>query len=103
MAKVRLDPMFAGISGTIGDFVFKRTKNGETIITKRPEPSRAEPSPAQKAQRERFKQASQYARAALADPNMRALYEEMAAKQGKSVFAAARADYFIKKDLLSEK
>jgi hypothetical protein len=102
MAKVRLDPLFAGISGTLGDLVFKRTKNGETIVARRPEKSNAKPSPAQQAQRERFKLASAYAKAALADPDLRAIYEKRAAQEGQSAFVLARTDYFDGKDLLSK-
>jgi hypothetical protein len=103
MAKIKLDPLFAGISGTIGDLVFKRTANGQTIVARRPRKSNAEPSPAQKAQRERFKLASAYAKAALADPDLRAIYEERAAKVREGAFALARMDYLDGKDLLSNK
>jgi hypothetical protein len=37
-------------------------------------------SPAQKAQRRRFKMASAYAKAAMADPTVRAAYEQKARK-----------------------
>ena len=100
MAKIKLDPMFAGISGTLGDLVFKRSKNGETIVSRRPVKSNAEPSPAQKAQRERFKLASAYARAAMADPAVRAVYEERAANEKQGAFALARKAYFDGKVLL---
>ena len=99
MAKVMLDPLFAGLSGTMGDLVFKRTRNGQTIVCQRPRKSNAEPSPAQKAQRERFKLAGAYAKAALADPDLRAFYEERAEKEGQSAFALARTDYFDGKHL----
>jgi hypothetical protein len=94
MAKVKLDPLFASISGTMGGFVFKKSKRGEAIIARRPQKLNTKPSPAQKAQRERFKLANAYARAALADPVLRAVYEAIAAEEGLSVFAAACADYF---------
>lgn len=103
MPKVKLNPLFAGISGTMGDLVFKRTANGQTILARRPRKTNAEPSPAQNAQRERFKLASAYARAALADPDVRAIYEERAAKERKSAYALARTDYYDGKDLLSNK
>ena len=72
------------------------------ILAQRPRKSKTEPSEAQKAQRERFKQANQYARAALADPATRAHYEKIAAQQGGSTFAAASTDYLQGKDLLSK-
>jgi hypothetical protein len=103
MAKIKLDPLFAAISGTIGDFVFKKSRKGEAIVARRPKKSNAEPSEAQKAQRERFKLANAYAKAAMADPDVRAFYEERAAEEGQGAFALARIDYFNGEDLLSKK
>ena len=103
MAKAKLDPMFVAISGTMGDFVFRKSKKGEVIIARRPKKSNAEPSEAQKANRQRFHEAAKYAKAALADPDVRAIYEEMAAKQGTGAYAAARSDYFNGNNLLAKK
>jgi hypothetical protein len=103
MAKIKLDPIFVGISGTIGDIVFRKSKNGETIISRRPRKSNAKPSEAQKAQRQRLTQANAYAKAALADPDLRAVYEEIAAQEGTGAFTAARNDYLKGKALLSKK
>jgi hypothetical protein len=94
MAKAKLDPLFISLSGTMGDVVFRRSKRGEVIIAKRPRKSNAPLSKAQQANRQRFTEASKYASAALADPALRAVYEEIAAQEGISVFAAARAGYF---------
>jgi hypothetical protein len=89
MKKVKLimrpavNPIFAGISGSLGDIVFRSSKNGETIIAKRPRKSNAGPSEAQKANRERFAQANAYARAALADPDLRLSMKRGLRKSGK--------------------
>ncbi len=80
MAKVTLNPLIKQLSGKMGDVVFRVSSIGETIITKAPDMSQVKWSPAQKAQRERFKQAVTYAKAAMAEPNVRAVYEKMAAK-----------------------
>jgi hypothetical protein len=37
----------------------------------------------------------------MADSAVRAVYEQMAVKEGKGAFAAAQSDYFNGKDLLS--
>lgn len=103
MSKVKLDPLFVEISGTMGNFVFKRSRKGEAIVARRPRKSQTRPSEAQKAQRERFKLAVAYARAAMADPAVRVIYEELARKEGLSVFAAAQSDYFKGIDLLARK
>ena len=102
MAKIKLDPLFAQISGTMGGFVFRKSKRGEAIVSRRPRKSNARPSAAQKAQQERFTLASAYAKAAMADPDVSAVYQERAAKEGKGAFALARSDYFKGKDLLSK-
>jgi hypothetical protein len=103
MAKIKLNPLFDEISGTFGDVVFRKSKNGETYISSRPQKSNAEPSEAQLAQRQRFKLANAYAQAAMADPEVRAIYEELAEEEGRSAYEAARQDYFKGNDLLSKK
>jgi hypothetical protein len=103
MAKVRLDPLFSGISGRMGDLVFRTSKNGQVTVSQRPRKSGAAPSEAQQANRQRFAEASKYASAALANPALRAVYENRAAKEGTSAFALARNDYLQGKDLLTEK
>jgi hypothetical protein len=102
MAKVKLQPWVAGFSGKMGDVVFKQTSSGEVIIASRPDMSNVEWSPAQQAHRERFRQASEYATAALADPDVRAIYEKKAKKARKTPRNMAISDYFAGKDLLSK-
>ena len=53
-------------------------------------------SPAQAANRKRFSQAVAYARTAMADPQLRAEYEEAAAKSGKRAFEMAVSDFIQK-------
>ena len=50
---------------------------------------------------QRFKQATEYAKAAMADPVVRAIYEELAAKENKRPYSMALSDYFKGKDLFS--
>ncbi len=102
MAKITLNPCISEIHGAIGDIVFKRSKKGEAIVAQRSRKPRSKPSEAQSAQRQRFKDAVAYAGAAMADPDLRAIYEQMAAKERKGAFAAARDDYFHGKNLLEQ-
>jgi hypothetical protein len=60
-------------------------------------------SKAQKEQRLRFKQAVAYAKAALAEPTVRAAYEKEAKKAKKRAYDIAISDYFKGRDLLSGK
>jgi hypothetical protein len=104
MPKVKLHPIFAEIHGTLfEDMVFKRSPQGEIIVTKKPDMSRVRWSKAQKENRQRFKQASAYARAALADPQVRAEYERRAKRLKKRPRNLAISDYFQGKDLLAKK
>jgi hypothetical protein len=103
MAKVRLDPLFSGISGRMGDLVFRTSKDGQVTVSQRPRKSDTPPSEAQQANRQRFAEASKYASAVLADPVLRTIYEDMAAEEGLSAFAMARNDYLKGKDLLAKK
>lgn len=103
MTKAKLQPWMVGLHGKMGDIVFRQSKPGEVIISRSPDMSKVEWSPAQKAQRERFKQASAYAKAAMADPEVRAIYEKMATKAHKRPHDMAISDYFKGNDLLSKK
>ena len=60
-------------------------------------------SPAQIAQRERFKQATAYAKAAMADPDVRAIYQKIAKKKKRQPFRIAFSDYCEGKDLFANK
>lgn len=100
MAKIKLNFPFTHISGTVGDMVFRRSKDGHVIVARRPRKSTTERSAAQKAHQQRFAQAVAYAKAAMADPQLRGVYEEMAARQGKTPFAMACSDYFKGKSRL---
>jgi hypothetical protein len=64
--------------------------------------SRVKWSEAQKAQRQRFKLASAYATAAMADSKVRAIYEKKAKKQNKRARDIAFSDYLEGNDLFSK-
>lgn len=59
MAKVKLNPILEQIRGQVGDLVFKRYGD-ETIISRKPDMSDLEPSAAQLAAQNRFRQAALY-------------------------------------------
>ena len=103
MAKVTLSPLITGIKGRLGDMVFRVSQSGETFVTRSPDMSRVEWSPAQQDHRRRFKAAIAYAKAAMADPDARAVYEKRAAAENRLPFRVAVSDYFKGVDLLSEK
>jgi hypothetical protein len=100
MAKVELNPMLKEIRGKLGKTVFRRSHTGETSLIKLADMSNVEWSDAQKAQRERFKQANAYAKAAMAEPKIRREYEKEAAKKNKRPYNLAVSDYFKGRNLL---
>jgi len=77
-------------------------RNGKQTISKVPDLSRVEGSPAQGEHRERFWRAVAYARSAMAEADVRAVYEQEAAQQGKRPFELAVSDYFKGRNLLVE-
>lgn len=103
MAKVKFNASILEIRGAVGGMVYKRSPQGETIVTRRPDMSNVKWSPAQQAQRQRFKEASAYAKAALATPELRLEYERMANEQNKRPWDLAVSDYFKGNDLLKKK
>ena len=103
MAKAKLNPSLEELRGKIGRLVYRRTASGKTIVTKCPDMSEVEWSPAQQAERERMKQATAYAKAAMADPEVRTIYLKMAKKKKRQPFRVAVSDYYKGNDLLSKK
>ena len=103
MPRVRLSPVVEEIHGTLYDVVFKKSSKGNMIVTKRPDMSKVKWSKAQKNQRQRMAQANKYAKAAMADPKVRAKYEKRAVKEHRVPYRVALSDYFKGKDLLAKK
>jgi hypothetical protein len=96
MAKAKLNPVIMELHGKLGDLAFRRTRNGGTSLIRKADMSKVQWSPAQAAHRHRFREAVAYAKQLLADPQARAVYEELAAKQGKRAFEVAVSEYFQK-------
>ena len=100
MPRTKLNPLLQEISGSLAGITFRRMYGKQTII-KKPDMSQVNWSPAQAAHRQRFKEAVAYARTALADPQIRARYDESAAQKGKRAFDLAVSDYFKGENLLN--
>ena len=96
MAKVKLNPILLELHGKVGDMVFRRTRNGGVSLIRKADMSNVKWSPAQVANRQRFREAAAYAKQLLADPQVRATYEEIAAKQGKRALEVAVSEYLQK-------
>ena len=96
MAKVKLNPTFEAIQGKVGELVYKRWE-GEEIVSRMPDRTAIVATPNQLAQQERFRLAAVYGKAALADPESRELYEDMAGKRGIPVFAVTLSDFLTRR------
>jgi hypothetical protein len=104
MPKVKLHPSIEGLSGKMGDVVFRyNRKTGKTSISKVPDMTKVKWSKAQKAHRRHFKKAVAYAQSAKTKPEVWALYEKMAKKKRKRAWDMAVRDYFQKNNLVSKK
>jgi hypothetical protein len=99
MAIVELNPALRQIRGQLAGFVY-RIRYGKQTISKPPDMSRVKWSAAQVEHRNRFRRAVAYARAAIAEPRVRAMYEQEALQKGKRPFDLAVSDYFKGRDLL---
>ncbi len=91
MTKVHLQPGLRGLSGGMGDWVYSLRK-GKTVLGMRAIRT-AEPTAAQLAHQERFKEAVSFAKSALANSALRAFYEPIALDKQISVYALAIADF----------
>ena len=99
MAKVLLNPMMSGMSGRMGNVIFRCMPGGQTIATMAPDRP-DNPSPAQQAQRQRFKEAAAYAKSIPQEPEARQHYEAEAARLHKTAYGMAISGYFRVMDVL---
>jgi hypothetical protein len=102
MAKVELDPPFKKYRGTIGNLSY-RWMYGKQTVMKKPDMSGVKWSEAQKLNRQRFAEAIRYAKKAMADPKLRAHYEELGRPADRQPFRVAVSDFRAGKNLLENK
>jgi len=83
-----------GLSGQVGNLVFRRRKaDGKIFVARHPAAFEGEPTVAQKAVQSKFQQAIIYGKTAVADPTTKALYAQKTSA-GQSAFNVAVADFF---------
>ncbi len=94
MAESKKNLATEGLSGRVGNFIFRRRKSDDKIfVARRPVASEQEPTEAQKNVRRRFQRGIIYGKSAIADPATRSLYAAKATG-GRSAFNVAVADFF---------
>ncbi len=97
MAKVSFNPIIKWFAGSIDKLVFRRSHNGKVSVYPTPDMSSVKWSQAQKDQRQRMREASKYASAAVADPDIRPIYVQMAEASNMNKqrpFDMAVSDYY---------
>ena len=78
-----------------GNYAALRKRYGDkTVIGQKPDLSEVEPSAAQLAVRERFREAAMYGKIVMADAATKALYTEAAEAKGQPAFSLTVADFF---------
>ena len=91
----------------MGELVFRRSHNGKVSVYQTPYMKRIKWSQAQKAHRRRMGEASKYASAAVADPDLRPIYVQMAEANNmnpeRPFDMAVKDDYHTGNDLLWKK
>jgi hypothetical protein len=95
MANITPNPAAGQLSGTIGDLVFARLKNGKVIVRHRPVRT-TEKQPGEIANQEEFVRAVAYAKAVWnSQPDLKAKYDAAARQQGRQGFHLAKADFHL--------
>lgn len=88
-----------GLSGQVGNLVFRRRKgDGKIIVSAHPSEREGEPSEAQQKVNSTFQEAVFYGKSVLADPATKALYTEKTTA-GQSAYNLAVADFFSAPDI----
>jgi hypothetical protein len=78
MTKVRFHPIVEWFTGKMNGLVFRRSHNGKVSVYETPYMKDIKWSQAQKDHRRRMGEASRYASVAIADPDIRSIYVQMA-------------------------
>jgi hypothetical protein len=96
MTRVRFEPFVKWFRGKMNGMVFRLPHNGQTSAYLSPDMSHVIWTQAQKDHRRHMKEAWIYASAAVADPDLRPIYVQMAVENGKNPkrpFDMAVSDY----------
>ncbi len=92
MAKAELNSVLRHLRGSFDGLVFKQYRHG-LVVARVPRMDRIKPTPAQRAQRDRFRQAAQFHRSVLADPALKKRYAALARKKGLPLSAVTLAAF----------
>jgi hypothetical protein len=93
MARSKSNIVIEGLSGKIGNLVFRRRKkDGKVFVSAAPSPHKVGPTEAKKKVNDKFQQAVMYGKSVVANPYLKSLYAQKASG-GQTAFNVAVADY----------
>jgi hypothetical protein len=92
MAKVKLNSALRELRGNVDGLIFKQYKKG-IVVSRSPRMGHIKASPAQLAQRERFRGAAKFHREVLEDPREKRRFSALATKRGMPLSAVTFAAY----------
>jgi hypothetical protein len=92
MAVLNNNLLIKGLSGSIGNMTF-RQRGGETIVSRKRRPGSASSNAIQMKNQERFMEANMYAKNAIKDPVLKALYRSVATG-GQTAYNIAVSDAY---------
>ncbi len=98
--KIKKNIVTQGFSGTLGNRIIFKTRGNKTFVSKYPAKKRGKPSATQQRNSQKFAEAVQYARQAIADPVLKQAYTEKL-KDNQSAFNRAMVDFFRSPVILS--
>jgi len=102
MALIKENDLTEGMSGKFGRKIVFRVVQGVTVAARKPRSTTKVITEKQKSHRERFQRAAQYAKAKIADPEVKKEYKKMAGNGAfATAFAAAVRDYLTVPIILS--
>lgn len=98
MATVTNNVFTQGLRGLVGGDMVFRTYRGKTVVSAKPAlPDKSKESVAQRGTRQRFKEATVFAKAAMQDPSRKSYYQQRArALKLPNAYTAAITDYMRK-------
>ncbi|RXK87333.1 hypothetical protein [Filimonas effusa] len=94
MAESKGNIVTSGLSGLLGRMLVFRTRGDKTIVATRPRKTNIPPTEDQLNVRQLFSDAVTYARAAVLNETIKALYQ-LKAKPNQSAFNVATADFYV--------
>jgi hypothetical protein len=92
MSKITENDLLKNYSGIFGNQVLLKNRRGKSVMTIPPVKVKGEPTEKQSSWRQRFRLGSRFAKLAMQDPELRALYEARS-RNGLSPYVLAMTDY----------